>query len=96
MSASFAISIDPAPLQKDADGVVRIGATCVTLDTLILAYRESATPETIADQYPVLTLADIYVIATKSKLIFPRATPRPHRFALNNERRFLAANYASG
>jgi hypothetical protein len=39
---------------------VRVGGTRVTLDTLITSFQEGATPETIADQYPALGLANIY------------------------------------
>jgi len=48
------------PLRKDADGVVRVGATRVTLDTIVRAYQDGAMPEQIAQQYPAVTLAEIY------------------------------------
>jgi uncharacterized protein (DUF433 family) len=48
------------PLRADADGVVRVGATRVTLDTVIGAYEDGATAEQIAQQYPAVTLAEIY------------------------------------
>jgi uncharacterized protein (DUF433 family) len=51
---------DPPPLAADADGVLRIAGTRVTLDTLVAAFREGATAETIAEQYPSLSLADVY------------------------------------
>jgi uncharacterized protein (DUF433 family) len=57
---SLVVAADPVPLALDADGVVRVGKTRVTLDTLVAAYREGATLETIADQYPALVLADVY------------------------------------
>jgi uncharacterized protein (DUF433 family) len=57
---SLLVSSDPVPLRTDADGVVRIAGTRVTLDTLVAAFREGATAETIADQYPSLQLADVY------------------------------------
>jgi uncharacterized protein (DUF433 family) len=50
------------PLSTDADGVVRIGGTRVTLDTLVGAFREGATAETIAEQYPTLQLGQIYTV----------------------------------
>jgi uncharacterized protein (DUF433 family) len=52
--------LEPLPLTTDADGVVRVGGTRVTLDTLVAAYREGATAETIAEQYPSLSLGDVY------------------------------------
>lgn len=48
------------PLETDADGVVRVGKTRVTLETVILAFSDGATAEEIAQQYPSLQLADIY------------------------------------
>lgn len=50
------------PLETDADGVVRVGKTRVTLDTVILAFSDGATAEEIAQQYPSLQLADIYSV----------------------------------
>ena len=56
------VTDQPIPLITDADNVVRIGTTRVTLDTLVTAFREGATPETIAQQYPALALADVYAV----------------------------------
>ena|ERR1700677_779296 len=50
------------PLAIDADGVIRVGKTRVTLDTVIQAFAEGATAEEIAQQYPAVALADIYVV----------------------------------
>lgn len=47
-------------LGRDADGVIRVGGTRVTLDTVIDAYREGATAEEIARRYPSLDLGDVY------------------------------------
>lgn len=49
------------PLTSDRDGVVRVGGTRVTLDTVVRAFIRGATAEEIAQQYPSLSLADIYV-----------------------------------
>jgi len=51
-----------APLETDADGVIRVGGTRVRLDTVIFAYKEGATPEEIVEQYTSLKLADVYVV----------------------------------
>jgi uncharacterized protein (DUF433 family) len=51
---------DPIPLHSNADGVVCIAGTRVTLDTLVAAFREGATAESITEQYPTLRLADVY------------------------------------
>jgi uncharacterized protein (DUF433 family) len=53
---------EPVPLSTDADGVVRIGGTRVTLDTLVAAFREGATAEIIAEQYPTLQLSQVYMV----------------------------------
>jgi uncharacterized protein (DUF433 family) len=57
---TLAIATDPPPLGTDADGVVRVGATRVSLDTLVAAFQEGATAEEIAQQYPSLSLGDVY------------------------------------
>jgi uncharacterized protein (DUF433 family) len=49
-------------LETDADGVVRVGGTRVTLDTIVAAFREGATAEEIVYQYPSLNLADVYSV----------------------------------
>lgn len=48
------------PLKADSSGVVRIGKTRVTLDTVVAAFCEGATAEEIVHQYPSLNLADVY------------------------------------
>jgi uncharacterized protein (DUF433 family) len=50
------------PLQTDRDGVVRIGNTRVTLDTIVAGFLEGATAEELAQQYPSVQLADIYSV----------------------------------
>ncbi|MBI3940885.1 MAG: DUF433 domain-containing protein [Acidobacteria bacterium] len=50
------------PLALDAAGVVRVGGTRVTLDTVVAAFHEGATAEEIVHQYPSLDLADVYAV----------------------------------
>jgi uncharacterized protein (DUF433 family) len=57
---TLAIAIEPAPLELDANGVVRVGKTRVTLDTVVMAFLEGATVEEINEQYTSLQLPDIY------------------------------------
>ncbi len=38
----FPVNAEPVPLFTDADGVVRIGSSRVTLDTLIEAFQKKA------------------------------------------------------
>jgi uncharacterized protein (DUF433 family) len=53
---------EPPPLQETEDGVVRVGGTRVTLDTLVAAFHQGATAEEIVEQYPSLHLADAYAV----------------------------------
>jgi uncharacterized protein (DUF433 family) len=50
------------PLVTDAHGVVRVGGTRVTLDSVVSAFRAGATAEEIVQQFPTLALADIYQV----------------------------------
>jgi uncharacterized protein (DUF433 family) len=50
------------PLAVDSEGVVRVGDTRVTLDTVLAAFSEGATAEEIVQQYPSLKLADVYQV----------------------------------
>ncbi len=56
------IADTPTPLKTDTDGVVRIGNTRVTLDTVIAAFKEGASAEEIVAQYPTLSLANVYAV----------------------------------
>ena len=44
----------------DRDGVMRVGGTRVTLDSLVAAFLEGATAEEIQMRYPALRLPDTY------------------------------------
>jgi uncharacterized protein (DUF433 family) len=61
---SLVLESQPVPLQADADGVVRVAGTRVTLDTVVAAFTQGATAEQIAHDYPVLGLVDIYAVIT--------------------------------
>lgn len=50
------------PIETDADGVTCVGGTRVTLDTVVAAFDSGATAEEIVQQYPPLTLADVYSV----------------------------------
>ena len=49
-------------LKADADGVIRVGKTRVTLDTVVAAFSQGATAEEIAQRYSSLELADLYQV----------------------------------
>ena len=53
---------EPVPLTTGPDGVARIGATRVTLDSVVGAFGEGATAEEILQRYPVFRLADVYSV----------------------------------
>ncbi|MBH8551455.1 DUF433 domain-containing protein [Nostocaceae cyanobacterium CENA357] len=59
---SLAIALEPAPIEIDAHGIVRVAKTRVTLDTVVTAFLEGCTPEEIGEQYPSLQLSDIYLV----------------------------------
>jgi len=61
-SLTLTIVAEPPPLFTDADGVIRVGDTRVTLDTVVSAFEEGATAEEIVYQYPILNLADVYAV----------------------------------
>lgn len=56
------IEAEPVPLAADPDGVYRVAGTRVTLDTLVAAYQEGATPEEMVDQYPSIKLDHVYAV----------------------------------
>jgi uncharacterized protein (DUF433 family) len=57
---SLTLEPETVPLSRTPDGVIRVGGTRVPLDTVVYAFRDGATAETIVDRYPTLTLADVY------------------------------------
>jgi uncharacterized protein (DUF433 family)/predicted HTH domain antitoxin len=52
----------PSSLEADEAGVLRVGGTRVTLDTVVAAFQRGATAEEIVYQYPSLELADVYAV----------------------------------
>lgn len=48
------------PIYADEHGRLRVGTTHVLLDLVIYSFRLGSTPETITDQYPTLSLEDVY------------------------------------
>ena len=59
---SIAIATDPVPLRQDERGVIRVGSTRVTLDTVIGAFKDGASAEEIVQQFDVLELGDVYKV----------------------------------
>ena len=48
------------PLAEDASGTIHVENTRVTLDSVVLAYREGASAEEIAERFPAITLSAVY------------------------------------
>ncbi|MBI4264586.1 MAG: DUF433 domain-containing protein [Acidobacteria bacterium] len=49
-----------APPIRETDGALRVGRTGVTLETVLWAFQQGATPDDIKRRFPSLELADIY------------------------------------
>jgi uncharacterized protein (DUF433 family) len=47
-------------VRTDERGVWRIGQTRVSLDSVVIAYQQGHSAETIRQQYPALTLEQVY------------------------------------
>jgi uncharacterized protein (DUF433 family) len=47
-------------VRTDEQGARRIGSTRVSLDSVVIAYQQGHSPETIRQQYPALTLEEVY------------------------------------
>ena len=47
-------------VRKDPGGAFKIGETRVSLDSVVYAYLDGCSAESIAEQYPSLTLDEVY------------------------------------
>ncbi len=59
---TLTIEAQSPPLQIDQNGVMRVGGTRVTLDSIVHAFDEGHTAEEIASHFPALRLADVYAV----------------------------------
>ncbi len=50
------------PLSVDEAGVLRVAGTRVSLDSVVYAFHEGATPEEMAQDFPTLDLAAVYFV----------------------------------
>src|ERR1043166_1668203 len=62
MPMNISIVTKPVPLHLDAAGVLRVGGTRVSLDSVLAAFHDGATPEEIVQQYDAVSLADVYAV----------------------------------
>jgi uncharacterized protein (DUF433 family) len=47
-------------VRQDEHGVLRVGDTRVMLDSVVAAFQQGHSAETIAQQYPALSLEEVY------------------------------------
>ena len=59
---NISIVTKPVPLHLDAAGVLRVGGTRVSLDSVLTVFHDGATPEEIVQQYDAVSLADVYAV----------------------------------
>jgi uncharacterized protein (DUF433 family) len=52
------------PLRVSDEDIIYVDDTRVTLDTVVEAFQDGATPEEIVYQYPSLQLADVYAVVS--------------------------------
>lgn len=71
------------PLDPDAHGVVRVGGTRVTLESVLHAYLDGETAEGIVERFPVLDLADVH--ATIAWFLRHRASAEAYLAAARTE-----------
>jgi uncharacterized protein (DUF433 family) len=57
---TLTIVAETAPLKTNEDGLILVGKTRVTLDTVIAVFNQGTTAEEIIYRYPSLNLADVY------------------------------------
>ncbi|MGO9463708.1 MAG: DUF433 domain-containing protein [Isosphaeraceae bacterium] len=47
-------------VEADSQGVLRVGSLGVSLDSVVIAFQEGHSPETIQQLYPALSLEEVY------------------------------------
>ena len=57
---SFVLERETPPLREDRTGAIRVGNSRVLLETVIRAFQDGASPESIVDRYSTLCLSDVY------------------------------------
>src|SRR5262249_6691330 len=51
-------------VRADENGVLRVGESGVMLDSVVAAFQQGHSPETIRQQYPALSLEEVYGAVT--------------------------------
>jgi uncharacterized protein (DUF433 family) len=57
---SLVLERETPPLQEDTTGAIRVGNSRVLLETVIRAFQDGASPESIVHRYSSLSLSDTY------------------------------------
>ncbi|WNZ22951.1 DUF433 domain-containing protein [Leptolyngbya sp. NK1-12] len=57
---SFVLEREAPPLRIDESGAIRVGTSRVLLELVIRAFQDGASPESIVQRYPTLSLSDVY------------------------------------
>lgn len=61
---SVLVSTSEIKLTKTDAGVFRVGNTRVSLDSVLIAFNQGATPEQIVQDYDTLELSEVYSVIT--------------------------------
>lgn len=59
---TLSVEPQPVPLTTSVEGFVHVAGTRVPLETLVRAFHQGATPEEIAQDFPSVTLAQVYAV----------------------------------
>ena len=59
---TMVVAAEIPPLAANVAGVFHVGNSRVTLDTVVGAFRDGATAEEIAEQYPAIFLGQVYAV----------------------------------
>jgi uncharacterized protein (DUF433 family) len=58
--SNFILERETPPLYEDETGAIRVGKTKVLLETVIRAFQDGASAESIVGRYSTLSLSDVY------------------------------------
>ena len=59
-SMNLVLERELPPLREDDTGAIRVGSSRVLLETVLRAFQDGASPESIVHRYSTLSLSDVY------------------------------------
>ena len=62
------VDVQTIPLKADLDGVMRVGDTRVTPDTVVRVFEQGHTVKEIVNHYPAFRLANVYAAIAANKV----------------------------